>query len=255
MSNPNTGRFAWREIMSTDVTRAVRFYQDLLGWTVQEMPMGEMGTYRIFSSNGQQVAGAMSAPPNVPSHWLVYVGVDDADAAAKKAQELGAKILVPPTTVPNMLRFAVAMDREGAAFGVLQPMGPDANRPLAEGTPPIGAFSWEELYVKDQDAAGKFYGALFGWTGKVAPGDPMKYWHWMNKGKDIGGMMTLPHPDVPPHWLSYVAISDCDASTKKAKELGAKVLVEPMDIPRVGKFSVVQDPTGAAFALFRSAHV
>lgn len=62
-------------------------------------------------------------------------------------------------------------------------------------------------------------------------------------------------PNVPPHWLPYIAASDVDASTAKVKELGGKVLMDAMDIEKVGKFSVVQDPTGAAFALFRSARV
>jgi hypothetical protein len=68
-------------------------------------------------------------------------------------------------------------------------------------------------------------------------------------------MMNLMTPNVPPHWLAYVAVSDVDASCKKARDLGAKVVMEPMDIPKVGKFGVIQDPTGATIALFRSAHV
>ncbi len=109
--------------------------------------------------------------------------------------------------------------------------------------------------MKDQAAAAKFYGGLFGWTGKVGEGDPMKYWHWMNAGKDIGGMLTLEQPNVPSYWLGYVGASDVEGSTKKTVELGGKVLMDTMDIPKVGKFSIVQDPTGAVFALFRSANL
>jgi len=197
----------------------------------------------------------MASPPGVPSNWLVYVGSEDPDASCAKIKELGGKVVMPPTDVPGMVRFAVATDPQGAAFGVLKGLGADANTPPYEGPPRIGHFVWDELYTKDQAAAGKFYGAIFGWTGKVAPEDPMKYWHWMNAGKDIGGMMNLPAPNVPPHWVGYIAVSDVDASFKKAKDLGAKMLMEPMDIPKVGKFGFLQDPTGAAFALFRSARV
>jgi uncharacterized protein len=255
MANPNSGRFTWHELMTTDPAKAKKFYEGLLGWKVEDVPMGAMGTYHLLLQGDQRVAGAMAAPPGTPSSWLTYVGSEDPDATCAKIKELGGKVLVPPTDVPGMVRFSVAMDPQGAAFGVLKGLGPDANNPPPEGPPRIGTFVWDELHTKDQQAAGKFYGAVFGWTGKVAEGDPMKYWHWMNAGKDIGGMMDLMVPNVPPHWLAYLAVSDVDASTKKARDLGAKVVMEPMDVPKVGKFGVITDPTGAAVALFRSARV
>jgi predicted enzyme related to lactoylglutathione lyase len=256
MAKPHAGRFTWHELSSTNIEEALKFYTALLGWGVKEMPMGPAGTYRLLLLGDKQVGGAMAMPPgvpaSVPSHWLTYVGVEDVDASAKKAAELGGKLLVPPTTVPDMLRFAVATDPQGAAFGMLQPIGGDAP---PETPPHPGKFVWDELHTSDQSAAAKFYGALFGWTGKVGEGDPMKYWHWMNDSKDIGGMMTLMQPNVPPNWLPYVAVSDVEGLTAKAKTLGGKVLMETMDVPKVGKFSVVQDPTGAVLSLFRSANV
>jgi uncharacterized protein len=259
MAKPWTGRFTWHELSSTDIDAALKFYTSLLGWTVKEMPMGEMGTYRLLLAGDKQVAGAMAHPPGtpagVPSHWLTYVGVENVDTSAKKVEELGGKLLMPPTSVPEMLRFAVATDPQGAAFGLLQPIGASADNPPPETPSHPGKFVWDELHTKDQPAAANFYGALFGWTGKVGADDAMKYWHWINAGKDVGGMMTLMQPNVPPHWLAYVAASDVDGSTKKVADLGGKVLMEPMDIPTVGKFSIVQDPTGAVFALYRSAHL
>jgi predicted enzyme related to lactoylglutathione lyase len=181
------------------------------------------------------------------------VGWEDPDRAVNRVVELGGKVLVPPTDVPGMVRFAVAMDPQGAAFGILKGLGPDADKPMPEPTGP-GVFSWDELHTKDQAAAATFYGGIFGWKGKVGDNDPMKYWHWTNAGKDIGGMMNLMSPHAPPHWLAYLNVSDVDASTAKVRELGGKVMMDPMQIEKVGKFSVVQDSTGAAFALFRSAH-
>jgi predicted enzyme related to lactoylglutathione lyase len=255
MANPNNGRFTWHELMTTDPVKAAKFYEGLLGWKTQEMPMGAMGTYRLFSNADKQIAGSMPAQPGVPSHWLVYVASENPDASCARVTELGGKVIVPPTDVPDTVRFAVAMDPQGAAFGILKGLGPNANDPPYEGPPRLGTFCWDELHTKDQAAAGKFYGGVFGWTGKVGQDDPMKYWHWLNAGKDIGGMMNLMAPNIPPHWLAYIAVSDVDASFKKARDLGAKVLMEPMDIPKVGKFGVIQDPTGAAVALFRSAMV
>jgi uncharacterized protein len=254
MANPNAGTFSWHELMTSDAVGAVKFYSSLFGWTVQEMNMGPAGTYRLFMKGDKQVGGAMTAPPGVPSHWLAYVNTDDTKAAAAKIKELGGKLMVPPTDVPDMVRFAVGMDPLGAAFGVVQNISSRADQAPEAGPPKPGTFCWDELHTKDMDEAAKYYGALFGWTGKVGEG-AMKYWHWKHGGKDIGGMMNLMTPNVPPNWLGYIAAPDVDGSTKKVKELGGKVMMEPMEMEKVGKFSIVQDPAGATFALFRSARV
>jgi predicted enzyme related to lactoylglutathione lyase len=253
MANPNAGRFVWHEIMSQDLAKALKFYGALFGWTFNEMDVPG-GKYSMLMKGDVAVGGGMAAPPGVPSHWMTSMGVEDADAAAKKIAELGGKVIMPPTTVPDMVRFAVAMDPQGASFSVVQGLGPSANTPPYEGPPRPGTFCWDELHTKDVEAAKKFYSALLGWTGKTGEGDT-QYWHWQNKGKDIGGMMALTMPNVPPNWLSYIAVTDVDADTKKTKDLGGKVMMEPVDMPKVGKFSVVSDPTGGTFALFRSAHV
>jgi predicted enzyme related to lactoylglutathione lyase len=253
MANPNAGRFVWHEILSQDLTKALKFYTTLFGWTVKEMPVPN-GTYSMLLKGETAVGGGMAAPPGVPAHWMTSMGVENVDVTIKQIAELGGKVIMQPTTVPDMVRFAVATDPQGASFGVVQGLGASANTPPYDGPPRPGTFCWDELHTKDLEAAKKFYSALFGWTGKSGEGD-MKYWHWQNKGKDIGGMMALAMPNVPPNWLGYIAVADVDGDTKKTKDLGGKVVMEPVDMPKVGKFSVVQDPTGATFALFRSANV
>jgi uncharacterized protein len=256
MTNPNTGRFTWHELVTSDLEVATSFYTTLFGWTMVENPMpGPGGVYRVFSKGDVMVGGAMKAPPGVPSGWLVYVGVDDADASAKKVTEHGGALMVPPTTIPDMLRFACAADPHGAAFGLMQGFGPGAEKPPYEGPERPGTFCWDELHTRDLDAAKKFYAGVFGWSGKGDDGG-MDYWHVRNAGKDIGGMTShMGGPNVPPHWLSYIAVSDVDDVGKKAAALGGKELMPAMEIPKVGRFSVVQDPTGAIFSPFRSARV
>ena len=255
MANPMQGRFTWHELMTSDPNAAGKFYGELFGWKTQEMDMGPGGKYTLFLKQEDRVGGMMKAPmPGMPSFWLTYVGVEDVDASVKQINELGGKTVAPPTTVPDMLRFAVVQDPQGAHFGILRGVAA-----MADDTPKIptgpGTFTWDELHTSDKQAAAKFYGKVFGWTGKVGEGDPMEYWHWMHGGKDIGGMMKLQMPNVPPNWLAYIAVADVAASTKRARDLGGKVLMEPMDIPKTGVFSVLQDPTGAAFALFKSANM
>ncbi|OPY67196.1 MAG: 27 kDa antigen Cfp30B [Syntrophorhabdaceae bacterium PtaU1.Bin034] len=116
------GMFSWHELMTDDVEGAKKFYTELLGWTVQEFPMEEGETYWVLKVGEEGVGGIMKTPPSaegVPPHWGVYITVDDVDATAKKAEQLGAKLLVPPMGIPKVGRFAVLQDPRGAAFAVI----------------------------------------------------------------------------------------------------------------------------------------
>ncbi len=119
-----------------------------------------------------------------------------------------------------------------------------------------GRFIWYELATTDTGAAKAFYTKVVGWSTEDMSGGPMPYTLFtVEPGRGVGGMMTLPDNlkkmGVPPHWLGYVMVDDTNASTARAKSLGATVHHEPMDIPNVGRFSVIQDPQGGVVALFK----
>lgn len=120
--------------------------------------------------------------------------------------------------------------------------------------PQTGTFCWNELMTPDTEAARSFYQELFGWTSRdVDMGDYGTYTIFSSGEKDIGGMCALSKEDVPPHWMSYVAVDDVDAATEKAEQLGGMQCVPPTDIPEVGRFSVITDPSGATIALYKQA--
>jgi predicted enzyme related to lactoylglutathione lyase len=96
-----------------------------------------------------------------------------------------------------------------------------------------------------------FYGKLFDWTLEDTPMAHDTYTVIKVGEGTGGGMMKHPMPGAPSMWLPYVAVDDIHASTGKVKELGGKVLLEVQEIPNVGWFSVIMDPTGAALALFK----
>ncbi len=111
-----------------------------------------------------------------------------------------------------------------------------------------GAFSWSELTTPEPKAAAEFYGALFGWTFEPMQ-MPDGVYHVIKLGDAaIGGLMTTPPSarGMPPMWGCYVTVSDTDAIAKRCTELGGKVIVEPTDIPGVGRFAVILDRQGAA---------
>ncbi|MBM3622382.1 MAG: VOC family protein [Alphaproteobacteria bacterium] len=118
-----------------------------------------------------------------------------------------------------------------------------------------GRFVWYEPMTTDTKAAKAFYGKVAGYSTQDMP--EMHYTMFTVDGsRGARGLMELPEDlrkmGVPPHWMGYVGVDDVDASTEKAKSLGATIQVAPQDIPTIGRFSVFSDPVGgAALALFK----
>lgn len=115
------GAFSWCELMTSDVAAAKAFYGKLFGWDTEDMSMPGM-TYTVVKAGGGEIGGIMAMPkeaPNMPPTWGAYVTVDDIDATAKTAGELGAKLLVPPTDIPDVGRFCVIQDPQGATISAI----------------------------------------------------------------------------------------------------------------------------------------
>ncbi len=123
--------------------------------------------------------------------------------------------------------------------------------------PGLGTFCWIELATSDGEAAKKFYTELFGWSFTDNPMGPgMVYTMLEQEGKQVAALYKM-MPDmeamgVPPNWLSYVSVTDADESAAKAKGLGGTLIKEPFDVMTFGRMAVIQDPTGAVFALWQS---
>jgi predicted enzyme related to lactoylglutathione lyase len=122
--------------------------------------------------------------------------------------------------------------------------------------PKSGSFCWLELATTDRKAAKNFYSNLFGWTTEDLPmGPDMTYTMFRIGGKDVGGgydlMKEQRDAHVPPHWMLYVKVDSADASAEKAVKAGGQQLVPPSDIPNVGRFAAIQDPTGATICIFQ----
>jgi uncharacterized protein len=114
-----------------------------------------------------------------------------------------------------------------------------------------GAFSWCELMTTDLQGAEEFYVKLFGWTMADGPVEGMEYRIMSAGGQAIGGMMPIP-PDqqqMPPNWGATVTVENVDTTIQMAETLGGKVLMQPHEIPTVGKFAIIQDPQGAVITV------
>lgn len=113
------GIFSWRELLTQDAEASAAFYTGLLGWTTSSMDMGGGNTYTMFMQGDRPVAGMVQPPPDkgeVPTAWVNYITVEDLDATVAKAQELGAKLCMPPMDIPGKGRFACLTDPQGASI-------------------------------------------------------------------------------------------------------------------------------------------
>jgi hypothetical protein len=244
------GSFCWAELAATDAVAAKKFYGEMFGWTALDMPMPE-GVYTLFQTGGDDVAAVCDARPGVPVHWGVYFSVASADEAAARVEPGGGKILAGPFDAHDVGRMAVVQDPQGAVFSLWQ-----AKRSIgATYSGALGKVVWPELATPDPAGAAGFYTSVLGWKTKPETGvADAPYIEWVNQGCSIGGLLPMRGDQwqgIPPHWLIYITVADCDERAARAGQLGAKLRVPPMDIPNVGRFSVVDDPQGATFALIQ----
>ena len=246
VSKHDNGRFCWAELSTSDGPGAKAFYTALFGWEAVDNPMGPDMVYTMLKLNGEN-AGALYQDNSgkAPPHWGAYISVDDADASAARAKELGGTVLMGPMDVMEHGRMAVVQDPTGAVFCTWQPKNHIGYGVINE----PGSVCWNELATRDTVAATAFYTGLFGYATKQSE-MPMPYTEFQLDGKSIAGMMGMgPQMEgVPPHWMIYFTVANCGETFEKAQSLGAQPLVPPMDIPGVGKMAVMKDPQGAPFA-------
>lgn len=244
------GTFCWAELATSDQAAANAFYGALFGWETDDRPVGEGSVYSMQVLDGKMVAAIAGQPQQqrdagVPPLWNSYVSVQDADAVAQRAQELGATVHAPAFDVMTAGRMAVIQDPQGAYFMLWQPrehIGAGlVNAP--------GTLVWNELQSPDPDASAGFYGSLFGWDIEQFPGMQDVYLSIKNAGANNGAIRELNPPGMPPNWLVYFGTEDTETAIAKVQELGGSVLAGPIDIG-IAKIAVVADPQGAVFALY-----
>lgn len=248
------GTPSWVELSSPDPDASAAFYGALMGWSAtQPGPVDQTGGYRMFQQDGLNVGGLMGhMQEGQPTVWATYISVADASETAERVTAAGGGVLVEPMDVMDLGRMAIFSDPTGAVFGVWQPMTFSG----ADLVYVPNSLGWNEVLTRDTAAAGAFYESVFGWhPGRPSfQGAPPSYVVWEIDGRPVGGMMEMNDaffpPDVPPHWGVTFAVADCDATTAKARELGAMVTFGPMDMP-IGRFTSLIDPQGAPFTVMQ----
>ncbi len=243
--------FVWYELMTGDTAGAKAFYSKVVGWKTQDMPMPGM-TYTLLHAGDTQVAGLMALPKDAADAgmkpcWVGYVGVDDADTAAARVKKLGGTILKAPADIPNVGRFAVVSDPQGAAFNLFKPS--QSGQRVASSEP--GHIGWHELHTRDWAKAFEFYAQVFGWAkgDAVDMGSMGTYQLFKVGDMAVGAMFNSPAAQAACFWLYYFHVADIDAAHKLVTDNDGKIMIGPQQVPGGSWIVQATDPQGAAFAL------
>ncbi|MCB9765261.1 MAG: VOC family protein [Alphaproteobacteria bacterium] len=244
----SSGLFVWHDHMSKDIQAPLAFYEALLGWTHKDMPT-PMGPYPIFH-DGQQEHGGFVAMEDAghPPHWMPYVTVDDLDKAVQQVPELGGGVDFGPMPIPNVGRFAIIHDNQGAHITLIQLN--EVAKPPAQ-SPQPGQFCWYTLNTPDVAASIAFWSALVGWTVKdVTMGGSTQAICHLGEHQ-IAGMVPLAEGDPrPPHWALSICVANLDDTLARSAALGGQVLMPPTPLGSFGKMAAIADPAGAGVGLF-----
>lgn len=252
----------WVGTAQPDPKAALDFYGSILGWEFTgpgPMPGGIPGQYFVAQVNGRDVAGIGSLPDlGGAASWNTYVRVDSADETVERARQEGGNLLIGPLDAPPAGRLAVLTDPAGAAICVWEANAREGAQLVNE--PRTWAMS--SLHVKDSQAAGPFYGSVFGWQAESVGSTQAPLTLFRLPGY-VGGEARQPIPrdvvavmapaagsltDVPPHWNVNFQVVDADAVAERAAALGGTLVIAPFDTPGF-RSAALADPQGAVFSI------
>ena len=238
----------WYELTASDIPSSSAFYGPVMGWQFKDSGVPGFD-YTIASKGSAMVAGLMGPDMPMPEFWMLYFAVDDCDATAAKVTALGGALHRAPEDIPGTGRFAIVTDPQGAVFGLMQPS--DAQPGAAFDQKKAGHVNWHELQTPDPTAALTFYTTLFGWTAGEAMemGEMGTYQMVSLPTGDIGGLMPLAQPGIPPHWLPVFGTDSIAAAMSRIAAQGGTTLHGPMEVPGGAFVCYAADPKGAIFGL------
>ncbi len=240
-------RPVWFDLSTSDLEAAKAFYSDLFGWTYEDNGP-EMGHYNMALTDGRAAAAMAPKMPGQdsgPVAWTVYFGVADADNAAARIKAAGGSMMVEPMSVGEVGSMGIAVDPDGAVFGLWQA----GTFPGAGIEGEHGAMCWCEVNSTHAAANAAFYATVFDLTTQRMAGEGFEYYTLHQGEPAVAGALQMDKDwaGIPPHWMPYFAVRDLAAADAVVKAHGGKLLHGP--IPSAyGTIMVVQDPQGAVLS-------
>jgi len=245
------GTPCWVDVTSDDMAATNAFYGGLFGWSGDDLG-AEAGGYTMYTLRGKRVAAGSPPPPGgegVPPQWTTYLASDDADETASRIRDAGGTVLTEPFDVFDSGRMLIASDPTGATFGVWQ-AGTHIGAELANEP---GTLNWNQCQTADPARAAEFYAAALGHgVDEVDVGTKEPFRVLQVDGRPVAGVREpIAEMGGEPQWSVVFSVADTDETVAKARELGGEVLIEPADLPQIGRIAVLRDPVGAMFQVIQ----
>lgn len=251
------GKIIWHDLLTDTPEATERFYGSLFGWDFEPLPL-DGANYTLIRHRGRLIGGMVDqnqlpARSDV-SQWVVVMSVSDIERAVAAVGPAGGEVLTPPTSLGDRGKLAVVADSEGAVLALLQTRDgdPPDGSPLAA----TGSFLWDELWSQDPGDAGRFYGAVAGYSVQqraLGSGDQQVAYRVLSAdGQPRAGMRERPAATIRPTWVSYLRVADAaelDGILPRVEALGGEVLVPSTERPAGGRVAVIAGPSGAGIAL------
>jgi uncharacterized protein len=240
----DAGAFSWVGLLTAEFDRAMRFYGQLFDWTADSRSTPDGRGYSVMHLNGEPVAlmyeiADWQRELGAPANWATFVSVDDVEATAALAVELGGGVAIPPYEVDGAARIAPVTGPAGARISLWQPLADLAPQRAGE----IGTCCWNELAAPDPDAAEPFYAGLFGWE---LDREPTGYRIISNRGFAQGGIRALgPREPDRPDWVPYFRVGSVGDTIARLTQAGGRVGEPPCD----GPVAILSDREGARFGV------
>jgi predicted enzyme related to lactoylglutathione lyase len=249
--------------MSADIAvpqheRVVRFYARVLS-------TGEDPLWRedLMNNRGMPIIGlgAQSAEyADLPLQWMPHIQVADVARSVECALELGGSEVLHGRDDEGNSQWAVLLDPNGAAFGLI-PVVSEAEVPPVQGATSrnaasIGCIAWLDLTVVNASVSRDFYQKVVGWSVQDVEMEDTsgRYTDYNMLGDDGNPAAGVCHArggnmGLPPIWMLYLPVGDLAESLRRVEEAGGKIIKETMQADGKYTSAVVQDPVGACLAL------
>jgi len=241
--------FCWIDLESTDAEGARQFYSTVFGWEFRNI--GKEENYYQAEHVGFAVCG-LSQSNISTTRWHSYIHTADAAALAESARDLGSPETGDVKQLGDLARIAEITDPTGGAFRVWEPINHIGAHIVNEPQ----SWIWNHLFTHNVDVAEQFYADLFGWTSEIEASLEDNQTYFRLGDRLIAGMVRMSPKYFPEStssfWSICIRVHDCDAAADLARSAGGGVLIEPRNIPNVGRLATIVDPQGGRFQILKT---